>query len=508
MIRKGEKLGEGTYAKVYKVKTRNNEEYAFKMCLKENGHDFGCSYREMDIAYRLRHPNLLYMHDVSIGLPFSSNTPLSPICTMNHKGMSLDTIHMTYELAKSSLLDYVNNKGRLTMQEVQSFTCDCLLGLEYLHGLGYIHRDIRADNILIFQESEDVLTAKISDYGFVKKYIKHDLMSPKVNNRNYRPPELFETDVDYSYSMDIWSMGCTVYTMIQKISYIINVDRPDLPNHNFQEICRSLPYKTSNNNSPIEWSDFFPLTEEDIDEIFEYSSVEEFKVLLLGMLEFDKNKRLTATECLNLPFFDYLREQINQTREDNPVVKEVESKYRIVFCKERTDAYKMFRRIITDRNMYTWFSERILFLAMSFVDRALNKISKVKERLEESDNNGSFFTNKQSCIFRLVCLYLSIKYFFGTNSHVVSFGEIFSLNYSEDEMNFASNLEIKLVTSYLEYHIYEKSLYDRLLEDSCHTDTDFSSLFLFVANGHHDNMMFERAYSSWRKRSKKYVMKK
>lgn len=501
MITKGRKLGEGVYSKVYHVKTSETEEFAFKICLKDESHDFGWSYKEMDISYRLRHPNLIYMHDVSIGVPFDA--PLSPLQNI-HSGMELDLIHMKYELAKCSLFDYIEKRA-ITMFEFQSFMCDVLLGLEHLHSMGYMHRDIRADNILIFDEGDGVLTAKLSDYGFVKKYYKHDTLSPRVNNRNYRPPECFEKEVNYDLSFDVWSLGCTMYNIVQRKSFMDN-SRPDLPEHNKTAIFNNIP-KIAGGRSSLQWEEFFPLSEQDQQDIQIFSNSNELKTLVFGMLQCNREKRLSASQCLDLPFFNSLRDQITETRKMNPIPVEEEKRYHIDDCQERKEAYKMFRYIIENKTNYDWYTHKTLFLALSFVDRSLSKISQRKKKLIPTAYSGHYFTNKHSSVFRLVCLYLSIKYLFSTSFRAISFQEIFGKSYSEEVLEFASNLEITIVTNYLEYKLYEKSLYDRLMEDRVPTKDDTISLFIFMANKHHHGRTLEEAYKLWEKNKKRFIPK-
>ena len=74
----------------------------------------------------------------------------------------------------SILLEYVpggsvgrclRKHGKLEEQVVQFFTTQILEGLEYLHQRGILHRDLKADNILVKMDG----TVKISDFGISKR---------------------------------------------------------------------------------------------------------------------------------------------------------------------------------------------------------------------------------------------------------------------------------------------------------------------------------------------------
>ncbi|CAJ0763692.1 20566_t:CDS:10 [Entrophospora sp. SA101] len=96
-----------------------------------------------------------------------------------------------------SIGTYLRMNGPLKEPVVRSFTRQILLGLQYLHNRGILHRDIKADNILV---NEDGI-CKISDFGISKKSGTIFWMAPEVFTKGY------------SAKVDIWSLGCVILEM-------------------------------------------------------------------------------------------------------------------------------------------------------------------------------------------------------------------------------------------------------------------------------------------------------
>ncbi|KAG8373440.1 hypothetical protein BUALT_Bualt11G0024500 [Buddleja alternifolia] len=116
---------------------------------------------------------------------------------------------------RGSLADYIEKskiRGGLHEDKVKKHTRSLLLGLSFIHNLGYIHRDINPSNILIDSKGN----AKIADFGLAKKYRKK---SEKKRSKGcigtilYMAPEIIEKEV-YEPPVDIWALGCTVVEMI------------------------------------------------------------------------------------------------------------------------------------------------------------------------------------------------------------------------------------------------------------------------------------------------------
>ncbi|KAG6818014.1 hypothetical protein H0H87_009169 [Tephrocybe sp. NHM501043] len=108
----------------------------------------------------------------------------------------------------SCLLKY----GKFNEDVTKSFTSQILAGLEYLHSKGILHRDLKADNILV--ETSGI--CKISDFGISKRTDDvnggaHTAMQGTVF---WMAPEVINTQKKgYNFKIDIWSVGCVVLEM-------------------------------------------------------------------------------------------------------------------------------------------------------------------------------------------------------------------------------------------------------------------------------------------------------
>jgi len=94
------------------------------------------------------------------------------------------------ELASGGeLLDFVMHTGRLQEQFARYFFLQLIQGLNHCHSSGFVHRDLKPDNLLL----DDDFNLKIADFGFSAPVWGRDGLGnfvTKLGTPEYMSPEL------------------------------------------------------------------------------------------------------------------------------------------------------------------------------------------------------------------------------------------------------------------------------------------------------------------------------
>lgn len=115
-------------------------------------------------------------------------------------------------VAGGSIASCLRLYGKFEEPLIRFLTLQVLQGLSYLHTKGILHRDMKADNILLDLDG----VCKISDFGISKKsndiYANNAAMSMQ-GTIFWMAPEVVDSREGYSAKVDIWSLGCVVLEM-------------------------------------------------------------------------------------------------------------------------------------------------------------------------------------------------------------------------------------------------------------------------------------------------------
>ncbi|GKT32253.1 Casein kinase II subunit alpha [Aduncisulcus paluster] len=84
-------------------------------------------------------------------------------------------------------------------------------GLNYVHSQGIMHRDVKPLNLLIDERKKELT---IIDFGLAEFYIPDVKNNVRVASRYFKAPELLVGYKNYSYNVDMWSVGCIMVGMM------------------------------------------------------------------------------------------------------------------------------------------------------------------------------------------------------------------------------------------------------------------------------------------------------
>lgn len=203
-IIRGQLIGKGTYGRVYLGMNATTGEFLAVKQVEVNqkaaGHDkerikemVAALDQEIDTMKDLEHPNIVQY------LGFE------------RKEFSV-SIYLEY-IPGGSIGSCLRKHGKFEESVVRSLTQQTLLGLAYLHHEGILHRDLKADNILLDLDG----SCKISDFGISKKsdnIYGNDATNSMQGSVFWMAPEVVRSQGQgYSAKVDIWSLGCVVLEM-------------------------------------------------------------------------------------------------------------------------------------------------------------------------------------------------------------------------------------------------------------------------------------------------------
>jgi mitogen-activated protein kinase 1/3 len=221
-------------------------------------------------------------------------------------------VYVVTELMKFDLYTVIrNNQSEMTSDHIQYIMFQIFLGVFYLHENNIVHRDIKPNNILL----DETCQVKLCDFGLARE-VKDKTDGNKteyVVTRYYRAPEIMLNSRKYDSAVDIWSIGCTFFELIESDilfkkaeTYIelLNLIFKFLgtPNTEIIEQVENVHAKNW-----ILKQEYYPPKR--VSDHLKKTVSNEAKDLLDKCLVIDPNKRITAKEALHHPYFENIFEE-------------------------------------------------------------------------------------------------------------------------------------------------------------------------------------------------------
>lgn len=154
--------------------------------------------REIDVAASLKHPSIVEFIDRGI-----------------HNGVVYLITEFIDGADAAKLADA--RGGRLPQRETLEIISQILDALSYAHAQGYIHRDIKDQNILV-RGTLPNLSAKLTDFGLAKSFTQAGMSGVTVAGEMagtlaYMSPEQLKNFRDVKPQSDVYAVGMTAYSL-------------------------------------------------------------------------------------------------------------------------------------------------------------------------------------------------------------------------------------------------------------------------------------------------------
>lgn len=123
-----------------------------------------------------------------------------------------DYVYVVSDFADGgSLENWLKDNGDKASSQAEAvkITLEILRGLENLHDKGFVHRDLKPDNILIMNGRHC-----LADFGVSREIKTHSKATGTAGTMEYMPPEAFEKNPPITPQTDIWAVGVILQRLL------------------------------------------------------------------------------------------------------------------------------------------------------------------------------------------------------------------------------------------------------------------------------------------------------
>ncbi|KAL4198051.1 hypothetical protein AMTRI_Chr03g43950 [Amborella trichopoda] len=279
-----EKVGEGTYGKVYKARDRETGMIVALKKTRLHGDEEGVP------PTTLREVSLLKM------LSMDPHIVRLLSLKQSHNKEGRTVLYLVFEYMDTDLKKYIKsfrNEGKKVPPEmVKSLMYQLCKGIAICHGHGVLHRDLKPHNLLMDRKTGRL---KIADLGLSRSFtVPLKKYTHEILTLWYRAPEVLLGATHYSTPVDIWSIGCVFGdSELQQLLHIFRLlGTPD-------DAMWPGVSKLTN------WHEYPQWRPKDL--VSAVPGLERSGLDLLSkMLQYEPSRRISAKAAMQHPYFDGL----------------------------------------------------------------------------------------------------------------------------------------------------------------------------------------------------------
>jgi len=269
-----ERIGEGVFGEVYRVMEKETGDYyAAKFTPTTTHEEKALLKKEIDVVNLLHHKNILRLHDAY------------------EDKDEMVTVHEF--ISGPEVFEKICEPGyQMTEEQVKKYMKDICEAVRHMHDRNVIHLDLKPENLVL--QSNNPLgpghepKVKIVDFGLACKLDPHEICKISTSAADYAAPEILERD-SVGFYTDMWAVGV--------LSYVL--------------LSGQTPFSSQSDIKSGQWS---------FDESIFSKVSPEGRDFIEKLLVRQKEKRMTAHECLEHPWLKEDGDEETRSKRKEPLV--------------------------------------------------------------------------------------------------------------------------------------------------------------------------------------------
>ena len=181
------RIGKGAYGQVYLIipKDKNKKKkYALKIVNKIENKNRD-EFETINFLSKINHINIIKCYEIF---------------------EDINSFYYIYEYCQNEIFFNLNT---ISFEEKFKIFKEIINGIEFLHSIGIIHRDLKQHNLLLGNDNN----IKIIDFGFSKIITPFQKVDDCLGSFGYFPPEIINGNL-YSFEVDYWNIGIISYIFL------------------------------------------------------------------------------------------------------------------------------------------------------------------------------------------------------------------------------------------------------------------------------------------------------